>query len=443
MGQRLSGFLRPEAGALMPFPRKIIHGLMCFALLGPAAAQETSWEELVAAGQSAFQAGRFQEAEEKFGAALRIAEDFSELDTRLATTLNNIAAVYYINGDYVAAEPLFRRALSIREQSLGRDHLEVATSLNNLAAVYRKQGDLTTAAPALQRALGIRQSALGSSHPGTLAILDNLAAVHRGLGQDAQAETLLKQSLDGRRAAGTNDSEAEAVILEQLADIQRDQGRFGEAVESLDEAVALKRQLGVDTSGLETQIVAMRDMLRGADAVVAVAPPVRFQALTQVLVPQTPIITAVPEDDLPAGPIVDMEPKEPTAALAALPVTPKHAEEAPTAATEHGVMATASPRVSGSTVDGESPKGEITATGFFLQLVSLQSEERAAAEWPRLQDDFAGALGDVAAEVVRADLGDHGVWYRLQAGPFEDFDRAEALCAALAESDQACLVVQR
>ena len=38
-----------------------------------------------------------------------------------------------------ADEPLYKRALAIREKALGPDHPDVATSLDNLAALYRAQ----------------------------------------------------------------------------------------------------------------------------------------------------------------------------------------------------------------------------------------------------------------------------------------------------------------
>ena len=52
---------------------------------------------------------------------------------------NNLAAVYYMQGHYAEAEPLYQRALAIREQVLGARHPHVATSLNNLAGFYRVQ----------------------------------------------------------------------------------------------------------------------------------------------------------------------------------------------------------------------------------------------------------------------------------------------------------------
>ena len=411
----------------MPCLRKTIPFLMWLAWVwagagagvGMAAAQALSWEALVAAGQSAFQAGNYEEAGEQFDAALRIAETFSELDTRLATTLNNIAAVHYVGGDYVAAEPLFRRALSIRERSLGRDHVEVATSLNNLAAVHRKQGDSTAAVPALERALVIREHALGPTHPSTLAIVANLAAVHRDLNQDAQSEALLRQSLDRRRQAGRDDAGAEADILEQLAEIQQDQGRYGEAAESLGEAIVLRQRTGADATQLEAQAAAIRDMARSTDVAAAAAPAPRVQALAglfiapartglsleKILVPQTPIVAGMPV--AAAVERID-ETAKLTVAVAALPGPVNQ----PARERQSSMAVAPGPRL-----DEHIGAEHTGALGYFLQLISLESEDRVHTEWVRLQGVYADVLGGLPAGVIRADLGDHGVWYRLQAGP--------------------------
>jgi tetratricopeptide (TPR) repeat protein len=55
----------------------------------------------------------------------------------VATSLNNLAALYDTQGDYAKAEPLYKRSLAIREKALGPDHPNVATSLENMAVLYR------------------------------------------------------------------------------------------------------------------------------------------------------------------------------------------------------------------------------------------------------------------------------------------------------------------
>jgi hypothetical protein len=53
----------------------------------------------------------------------------------VALLLNNLAELYRIQGHYGDAEPLDKRSLAIREETLDPDHPDVAQSLNNLALV--------------------------------------------------------------------------------------------------------------------------------------------------------------------------------------------------------------------------------------------------------------------------------------------------------------------
>ena len=54
-----------------------------------------------------------------------------------ATGLNHLALLLHARGDYTAAEPLYRRALSIRESALDPEHPDTAASLNNLAVLLK------------------------------------------------------------------------------------------------------------------------------------------------------------------------------------------------------------------------------------------------------------------------------------------------------------------
>jgi tetratricopeptide (TPR) repeat protein len=56
-----------------------------------------------------------------------------------------------------------RRALAIREKSLGPEHPETASALNDLAILLQNQGDLVAARPLLERALTICETTLGPS----------------------------------------------------------------------------------------------------------------------------------------------------------------------------------------------------------------------------------------------------------------------------------------
>jgi tetratricopeptide (TPR) repeat protein len=82
----------------------------------------------------------------------------------VAISLNNLADFYRAQGRYADAEPLYKRALAIREKALGPDHPDIATSLNTLAELYRAQGRYADAEPLYKRSLAIREKALGPDH---------------------------------------------------------------------------------------------------------------------------------------------------------------------------------------------------------------------------------------------------------------------------------------
>jgi tetratricopeptide (TPR) repeat protein len=90
-----------------------------------------------------------------------------------ASSLNNLAALYYDQGKYEQAEPLYKRALAIDEKAYEPDHPDVATDLNNLANLYYNQGRYEQAEPLYQRALAICERALGPDHPKTVLIREN------------------------------------------------------------------------------------------------------------------------------------------------------------------------------------------------------------------------------------------------------------------------------
>jgi cell division septation protein DedD len=80
---------------------------------------------------------------------------------------------------------------------------------------------------------------------------------------------------------------------------------------------------------------------------------------------------------------------------------------------------------------------------YFLQLASVKSEERARGEWTRLQKVHADILGDMTLALQTADLGDQGIYYRIQTGPFPTQATAQDMCWQLRAEKQDCLVLRR
>ncbi len=89
----------------------------------------------------------------------------------------------------------------------------------------------------------------------------------------------------------------------------------------------------------------------------------------------------------------------------------------------------------------EAPK-PVKTSGTRIQLGAFKSEKIAADDWKRLQRLHPEVLGKLNFSVERKDLGDKGIFYRLQAGPFDSGSEARLVCKKLIEKQQGCFVVE-
>ena len=124
------------------------------------------WKTLNQEVQDLYRAGNYDRAVVVGKKALEVAEtEVGPNHSDVATSLNNLALLYQMQGRYASAEPLYKRALAINEKALGPNHPDVATSLNNLAALYNSQGQYASAEPLYKRALAIDEKAIGLTIP--------------------------------------------------------------------------------------------------------------------------------------------------------------------------------------------------------------------------------------------------------------------------------------
>jgi hypothetical protein len=77
-----------------------------------------------------------------------------------------------------------------------------------------------------------------------------------------------------------------------------------------------------------------------------------------------------------------------------------------------------------------------------LQLGAMRSEGEARGAWERLKHKNTDLLGNLSAVAVRADLGDKGVYYRIETGPISDPTTADRVCGELRQRHLACMIVR-
>jgi tetratricopeptide (TPR) repeat protein len=86
----------------------------------------------------------------------------------LAYPFNGLANLYREQGLYEQAEPLYQRALSLRQQHLGPQHPDVGETLYDLARFRQMQHRIPEALSLYQQALAVRERSLGLCHSQTL-----------------------------------------------------------------------------------------------------------------------------------------------------------------------------------------------------------------------------------------------------------------------------------
>lgn len=113
------------------------------------------WERYNVAGQQAMSAGKHKDAEGHFQLALTEAEKLGEADARLPTSLNNLANCLRAQGRLTEAEPLYKRALTVKEKAVGPFHKDLVVILENYATLLKVSNRQNEAAKLERRAQGI------------------------------------------------------------------------------------------------------------------------------------------------------------------------------------------------------------------------------------------------------------------------------------------------
>src|SRR5579872_5123228 len=112
--------------------------LVCCASL--AWAEQSDWQKRMQEANRLDHEGRYDEAQALYTASLAEAEDSGVTGRWLAESLNNLAAHYFLRGDYAAAEPLYRRALEAWKAGGADLQRDLGLTMSNLATLYRQLG---------------------------------------------------------------------------------------------------------------------------------------------------------------------------------------------------------------------------------------------------------------------------------------------------------------
>jgi len=131
--------------------------------------------------------------------------------------------------------------------------------------------------------------------------------------------------------------------------------------------------------------------------------------------------------------------ERPPKAVQLEPLTPLSKEEVAPVANKGGFGES---RAVGVTQETQSSAFGSVGAMYLVQLAALRTEEAAKAEWGRLSETHSSIIGELSPMILRADLAERGVFFRLSAGPFLNHEAARGICAELVELRVSCLVVR-
>ncbi|MGE3553516.1 MAG: tetratricopeptide repeat protein [Candidatus Obscuribacterales bacterium] len=114
--------------------------------------------------------------------------------TLLAECLTKLADLLCRSKRYTEMEPHLIEALGIRERRLGPDHHLVSNSVKNLARLYYFQGKFAKAKPLFERALLIRRKVFGTNSMKVADVLTQYAKLLRKMNRYDEAAIMDRES---------------------------------------------------------------------------------------------------------------------------------------------------------------------------------------------------------------------------------------------------------
>jgi CHAT domain-containing protein/tetratricopeptide (TPR) repeat protein len=129
--------------------------------------------------------------------ALQIRKDIlGDNHILVATSFNNIGNIYLSKSQFDTALDYFIKSLEIRKQNLGEKHVDVAASYNNIGLVYYSKSAYDKALEYHFKSLALRRELLGEKHNDVAISYNNIAVVYFFNSAYDKASEYYQKSLD-------------------------------------------------------------------------------------------------------------------------------------------------------------------------------------------------------------------------------------------------------
>lgn len=201
---------------------------------------QESWRVCEEIGSYLREIAQYTQAEHFLLRGKSMAEDLYGIEhDNTATSYNNLAALYHLQGRYEEFEPLLQKAFSISENVLDINHPEMAKIYNNLAEFYRLQDRYEEAESLYQKSLSIYENAFGENHSVTATICNNLAELYHLQCRYEESEQFFRKALQiCESVLGVNHPDT-ALSYCYYGTLRYQQNKLPEALELCEKALAI------------------------------------------------------------------------------------------------------------------------------------------------------------------------------------------------------------
>jgi serine/threonine protein kinase len=178
-----------------------------------------------------------------------IATSFANEPLVEASIRNTLGVSYWYLGDNEAALRQQERALALRRQVLGRDHLETVGAMNDVAIIYEHQARYKEAEKLHAEVVDVKRRTLGPEDPSTLKSMNNLATSLAEQGLLEEASKVSRETLGiQRRLLGPEDlftlrsAYNLAIMLRHVGRVDESHRMFDDTLHSLRRAFGPEHQ---------------------------------------------------------------------------------------------------------------------------------------------------------------------------------------------------------
>lgn len=153
--------------------------------------------------------------------AMHKKESGGEQNEDTAEHYDNLGTVYHETGAANRAASYYHKALTIRLNLHGQDHLSTASSFDRIGTAYSEQGDYARALNFHHKAKHVKKKLLGREHEGTAKSFWNIGDVHYKKGDFDEAMIYFNKALDVQKRVLDDDDPDKATTIESIDNTQQ------------------------------------------------------------------------------------------------------------------------------------------------------------------------------------------------------------------------------